>query len=241
MNKHTSNSSLSKNKIFRNVSILLGFAFITLNACNAPTNQNQKAATNGTLKVAAPNSNTLDYESFKKSIVDQKEVATASKLPEILYDALSINIFNYWKGTPWDFNGTTQIPQKGNIACGYFVTNTLTDLGFKIKRIKLAQVVSSEMINTLCVDIHRFSKIDQLQTYLDQQPDKTAFIIGLDFHTGYILKDASGSYFMHSNYIGNEGVIKEKILSSKALNSSKSFVIGNLSGNKNLLQNWKKD
>ena len=38
----------------------------------------------------------------------------------------------YWIGTVWDFNGVTRTPKQGAIACGYFVTNVLTDLGFKI-------------------------------------------------------------------------------------------------------------
>src|SRR5215212_694349 len=36
----------------------------------------------------------------------------------IVYDS----IIPYWIGTKWNFNGITEVPQKGSIACGYFVT-----------------------------------------------------------------------------------------------------------------------
>ena len=43
--------------------------------------------------------------------------------------------FEHWKGTPWDFNGTTRTPGEGAIACGYFVTTVLEQAGFKIERV----------------------------------------------------------------------------------------------------------
>jgi hypothetical protein len=138
----------------------------------------------------------------------------------------------------WNFNGDTQKPGEGRIACGYFVANTLADLGFKIQRTKLAQAVSSEMINTLCTDIHRFAAFEKLQKYLSVQPCQSVYIIGLDFHIGYILKDSSGLYFLHSIYIYNEGVLKEKVEESLALKSNKTFMIGSLTGNVKLLRDW---
>lgn len=182
-----------------------------------------------------------DYKDFLKSV--EKNIAELKNKPELekanfLYQLISEEIYDYWKGTPWDFNGTTRQPQKGEIACGYFITNTLTDLGFKIERVKLAQAVSSKMISELCIDIKRFSTVDQLEEYLNTQPNNSVFIIGLDFHTGYILKDSTGNFFLHSSYIHRQGVIKEKIRKSVDLNSSKSFMIGNLNYNKSLMQKW---
>jgi len=70
-------------------------------------------------------------------------------------------IFPYWYGTPWDFNGTTKRPNEGKIACGYFVTTTIQQMGFPINRIKLAQCASEEMIKNLVSkeNIFRFSQI----------------------------------------------------------------------------------
>lgn len=194
-----------------------------------------------TVKESIP---TVDYTSFKQAVLLHKgelKTATPDSIAAYLYTLLNKDIYGYWKGRPWDFNGRTQNPAEGAIACGYFVTNTLSDLGFKIQRTKLAQVVSSEMIKTLCVGIKSFSQLEQLRNYLAQQPDHSVYIIGLDFHTGYILKDASGTYFMHSNYINRSGVTKERIEESAALAHSKSFMIGSLSANTARLKQWVND
>lgn len=144
---------------------------------------------------------------------------------------INADVPNYWVGTKWDFNGTTRTPQNGTIACGYFVTTVLDDFGIKLKRIQLAQQVSSVMITTLCdsKSIKRFSKIEQVETYLNGRNKEEIFIVGLDFHTGFIIKDQSKLYFLHSNYIQKEGVVKEEIRNSRALLSSKSFMIGSVS------------
>lgn len=180
------------------------------------------------------------YKTFKNSVRENKIrlYGSLDTVTNYLFSLINEELYFYWKGTTWDFNGTTQIPQKGNIACGYFVTNTLTDLGFSIQRVKLAQAPSSEMIKKLCVDIHWFTKFEELQTFLDRQPGKSIYLVGLDFHTGYILKDSLQSYFLHSNYIKKEGVIKERIEESSALRYNKAFMIGSLSSNKRLLEEW---
>lgn len=131
----------------------------------------------------------------------------------------------------------TRQPNEGKIACGYFVTHTLSDIGFRIERARLAQVASGEMIRELCTNIKTFNRFDQLEKYLQTQPDRSVFIIGLDFHTGYIVKDG-GSYFLHSNYIAKEGVVKEPIQTSRALVRNKFFMIGSLSQNKRFINGW---
>jgi len=37
-------------------------------------------------------------------------------------------IFPAWSGTPWDFNGISQTPGEGEIACGYFVSSWHSNL-----------------------------------------------------------------------------------------------------------------
>lgn len=155
----------------------------------------------------------------------------AKEKQERFFTFINTDVPNYWMGTKWDFNGTTRTPQNGTIACGYFVTTVLDDFGIKLKRIQLAQQVSSVMIKTLCESksIKHFSKIEQVETYLKGRNKEEIFIVGLDFHTGFIIKDQSKLYFLHSNYIQKEGVVKEEIRNSRALLSSKSFMIGSVS------------
>jgi hypothetical protein len=182
-----------------------------------------------------------DYTAFKDSVQKHKRELASHPYEEIsdyFFRLINDDIYSYWEGTPWDFYGTTRTPKTGAIACGYFVTTTLEDVGLKIQRRELAECRSGDMIKVLCTDIHSFTAREKLQTWLKAQPKNSVFIIGLDFHTGYIVKDSANSYFMHSYYANNQGVIKEKVEDSPMLQYNKYFMIGSLTANKKLLEKW---
>ncbi|GEN77614.1 hypothetical protein [Chryseobacterium hagamense] len=80
------------------------------------------------------------------------------------------------------------------------------------------------MITKLCTDIRYFTKRQDLEKYILGKKKNQVYIVGLDFHT----RQNKDTYFIHSNYIHNEGVIKEPTKNSKALNASKTFMIGTL-------------
>jgi len=176
------------------------------------------------------------YPDFLKNL-ELDNLTTTRKL-ERFFSFVNNDIPKYWVGTKWDFNGTTRTPKEGKIACGYFVTNIISDFGMNIRRIFLAQQASSVLIDELCAkgSIQRFNSIDQVKQYLNKRKEKEVFIIGLDFHTGFVIKDDTNNYFLHSNYINQQGVIKEKIEESMALKSSNLFVIGSLTKNKSLFK-----
>ncbi|MDQ8141729.1 hypothetical protein [Chryseobacterium sp. CFS15] len=153
---------------------------------------------------------------------------TAEEKKSYLFKFINYDVPNYWMGTPWSFNGTSREPQKSTIACGYFVTNTLTDFGFDINRTYLAQQASSVMIKKLCKNIKYFSSREDLEKYILSENKNQVYIVGLDFHTGFITRDNKDTYFIHSNYIKNKGVVKELTQASQALNASKTFMIGTL-------------
>lgn len=201
-------------------------------------NTNQPIAST---KLNSRQKNIIPYPTFLKEVNTKRKQLKNSDWKTInnyLLTLLNNDIPAYWIGTKWDFNGVSSVPKEGTIACGYFVTNTLSDLGFRIQRVRLAQQASSLMIKTICVNTKTISGLSQLETYLNRQSANTIFIVGLDFHTGYILKTDSECYFLHSNYINKQGVVKEKIADSKALAQSKVFVLGNLSINRSLLKKW---
>lgn len=208
------------------------FVVIALMACQ--WDKSQKAN-------ATPKKDPAGYEAFKTSVTKHKSELSGkphSEVSRYFFHLVNDSLPAYWNGTPWDFYGMTRKPQEDEIACGYFVTNTLADLGFKIQRVKLAQVASGDMIKALCTDIKTFNGIKNFEAYMDRQPVNSVYIVGLDFHTGYIVKNAEGSWFFHSNYIKRKGVMKEKIGESAALAKNKFFMIGSLSGNKKLLGEW---
>lgn len=110
----------------------------------------------------------------KDSVID-----TARKF---LLNTIGNDVFPYWYGTPWDFNGHTKIPQQGAIACGYFVTTVLLDAGFNIPRIKWAQLASEVFIKKLASNnLQRFSNkpISEIEEYL-RNIEPGLYVVGLD-------------------------------------------------------------
>lgn len=159
---------------------------------------------------------------------------------ELLANVLVDSIFNYWYGTTWEFNGHTKTPRNGEIACGYFITTTMKDVGVSLNRFKLAQKASSEIIKKLCKSetIKMFSNLDKLKNYLSDVKNNEVLILGLDYHVGFVVKRNGKNYFIHSNYISSEGVIKEDLETSDAIRSSNIYMIGNVSRNDELILEW---
>lgn len=132
-----------------------------------------------------------------------------------------------WYGTAWDFNGTTQTPQTGKIACGYFVTTTLRDAGMNIDRVKLAQCASEQLVKTTCSGLQRFSNVP-LEKFVAAVREKGfgLYITGLDNHTGFIFNDGTEVYFIHSGVLMPRCALKEKALESATLRNSNYRVLG---------------
>lgn len=157
-----------------------------------------------------------------------------------LTESLFQDIFNHWYTTKWSFEGHTETPKQGTIACGYFVFTTLRDVGFNLNRYKLAQKSPEEEAKSIAcgTTIEKLQNVtkQELKKYFLKQKDGIYFI-GLDFHVGYIYKNNQEVHFIHSNYIDNKGVMKETIENSKAIVSSKYF-IASITHNDNLIKKW---
>lgn len=158
--------------------------------------------------------------------------STESAFAKFIIDSL----LPCWYGTLWDFNGTTQEPGNGSIACGYFVTTVLQDAGINLNRIKLSQCASEEMIKKLSHknSIIRFS--NQSLAVFDEkimQKEAGLYIVGLDFHTGFIYHNGEELYFIHASYAAPKIVRKEKVLESGVLAASKYKIIGKVNFNSN--------
>lgn len=225
---------------------LLVIIILALYACHTktslPPGPQQAAAT----AVQIPPS--INYDSCKRQVqlIKQQHKASWLKLPKaekekILVSAIAETIIPNWIGTKWDYNGTSEIPQKGNIACGYFVTTVLRDAGFKLARNKLAQCASEEMIMSMVQPkyVQRFSNasIDNFIKAIHSN-SIDLYIVGLDNHTGFIYNDGKETYFIHSTYVGTRNVQKELAGSSWVLNHSRYRVLARLSEDPALLDKW---
>lgn len=191
-----------------------------------------------------------NYKSLKSSIANQKRTirnrtdidqdAKIELVKDYMAQTLVDSIFPYWLGTEWDFNGYTETPRQGVVACGYFVSTTLRDLGIKLNRFKIAQMGASDIIYALCdkETVVKLSSVDKVNEYMRSVKENEILIVGLDFHVGFLFKKNNKNYFAHSNYIQMKGVEIELAENSMALSNSNLYVIGNLMKNEKMLIKW---
>ncbi|MBB4805748.1 hypothetical protein HNP38_001020 [Chryseobacterium defluvii] len=200
------------------------YFFFLLLLISAGCKKADEKSKNGTVSASHVDKTMPPYKEFISSV--QKK--TGKEKEEYFFKFINYDVPQYWIHTPWSFAGTSREPRKGTIACGYFVTNILSDYGFDINRVYLAQQASSVMIKKLCKDVKYFSKREDLEKYILNKDKNQVYIAGLDFHTGFITRENSDTYFIHSSYIKNKGVVKELTKNSQALNASQTFMIGTL-------------
>jgi hypothetical protein len=220
------------------------FLLLLLTACHQKDKQVNAAQLAAITTVSTP----INYDSCKKQILFIKQKSktnwaalTKEERETIFTRAVAETIMPNWIGTKWDYNGISEKPQQGNIACGYFVTTVLRDAGLNLARTKLAQCASEQMITTLIQPkyIQRFSNVD-MTVFIRaiQQQGYGLYIVGLDNHTGFIYNDNNQVYFIHSTFVGTRNVQKETAVASWVLKQSKYKVLGKLSADEKVLERW---
>ncbi len=191
---------------------------------------------------------TLNYDSCKQEIKKIKitnrtnwnNLSKTSK-EKIFTESIIATIIPSWIGTAWDFNGVTEIPQQCSIACGYFVTTVLRDAGLSLARIKLAQSTSEKMITSLVQSkyLQRFSNVP-IKKFIEniRQQGYGMYLVGLDNHTGFIYNDGNEIHFIHSTFVGTKNVQHEVAVNSWVLAQSKYKIIGKISSDEKVLEQW---
>ena len=149
-----------------------------------------------------------------------------------VFGKLVKEVFPAWYGTQWDFYGITATPKKGKIACGYFVTTTLMQVGFDIPRYKWAQLSAEGIIKqfTKESDIKRMrnAPVKAVDTYIKKGGDGL-YVVGLDCHVGFVCNSNDSITFVHSSYYEPEiGVMSQKLDSQNPLKDSKYRVFGKI-------------
>lgn len=210
---------------------IIPFLFLFI-SCNSKSSTNHSDS----VTLATPKEFDISYDSLKHRIqlerndLKRMEINTKGIAKEISMKNL-LALFPYWYGTKWNFYGTSEVPQQGSIACGYFVTTLLRDAGLNINRVKLAQQASSVIIQTVCdkENIKTFSDVknEDFFKYIKQQ-GKSMYVVGLDFHTGFIYFDGEEIYFIQSKYYDEVAVVKEVATESKVLLKSKFKMLGRI-------------
>ena len=235
--------------------MLRNFAILTLSLLFSCSSKANKQEDNVEIKeVTEVQQPSKSYSELKKEILETRDLfrkeyemnksnkesqdSIVSKAQKYLL-AISDDFFRSWYGTPWRFHGHSQTPKEGSIACGYFITTTLRDMGFNIPRIKWAQQASEYLIKKVSTDIRRFQQkpMKDVIAYMESKGEGL-YIVGLDSHVGYIYYINDKMSFVHANYYKPKiGVMSEPLIGRNPLNDSKYKVIGKVF-DKDMVRNW---
>ncbi len=149
-------------------------------------------------------------------------------------------LFGYWLGTTWALGAPqTKTPQSGKINCGTFVGRVLHDSGFVVKVKKLQRQPSQLIIKSFVGRgrIRKFSnaKMDKfLASVREMGPG--LFIIGLDFHVGFLLQTETDLRFIHASY-ETETVVNEDATTAMPITTSGYKVVGKILSPQNI-RSW---
>jgi|GEM_PF-1479191 len=158
-------------------------------------------------------------------------------------DHLVNRIIPHWYGTKWSFGGHTSIPKTGEIACGYFVSTTLRDMGINVNRYRLAQkspIDEARMIScgSEITTINAADTASAIQQ-LDQHTREGLYFIGFDEgHVGFLLKKEGELFLVHSNYLAPVAVCMQPIETSNVFKKFSVFHVVDISHNDLLIQKW---
>ncbi len=179
-------------------------------------------------------------EKYKESNSENERKEVLNNTKKYIFNTITNKMFPFWYGTKWDYNGITERPRTGKIACGYFVSTVMKHSGFMIERYKLAQQPSSLIIKTLALEssIKPFNNVKSIIEHL-KKGSNSIYVLGLDNHVGFIVKYKDKIKFIHSSYLDEKIVISENLSeASKTLKQSDVFIVGNVLDNVELLKKW---
>lgn len=188
-----------------------------------------------------------------KADSDQLRQSLGEKLRQghISFDQIKVEFTNHlvnkiiphWYGTPWSFEGHTAVPNQGEIACGYFISTTLRDMGLRLNRYKLAQQSPIDEAKIISCGSNIYSVVQDSPEKAFEEIDRLTreglHFIGFDTgHVGYLLKRQDQLFLIHSNYFSPGQVCMEPLKASRVFNSFSTFHLVDISNNDVLIQRW---
>jgi hypothetical protein len=165
-------------------------------------------------------------------------VSSVAEGRKLLHKALVDELMPRWTGTPWSFYGDAEAPGPEPVACGYYVSAILRDAGLRVERRKLAQQASEHIIQTFVPEarIRRFRDRTAKEVVAHVARRDGVWIVGLDFHVGFLVADGGRVEFCHSTFLDDMGALCEDPLRSDAF-VSRYRVVGELLGD-DVVQGW---
>jgi hypothetical protein len=204
----------------------------------------------------APGADQADYEHTRANIATLREQLAVRYLAaadqpsscevidaarRLFAAAVVDSLAPHWYGTAWDFHGTSAMPGEGSIACGYLVSTLLQHVGLRVKRYRLAQQAAERIVLSLSSPRHlrRFSNAPLARVVDDVRAwGPGLYVVGLDFHVGFLWQEDDGVWFIHASYCDPPAVLREEALTSVILASSRYLVVGKISADDELLRKW---
>jgi hypothetical protein len=147
-----------------------------------------------------------------------------------LVDAVG-QLTQHWLGTRWALGSPqTTLPQIGKVNCGTFVGRVLHDVGFNVEVRKLQRQPSQLIIKSF-VGKDRMRKFSNkpMKTFLAsvREMGPGLFIIGLDFHVGFLLQTSDDLRFVHASF-ETETVVNEDAATAMPITTSNYKVVGKI-------------
>lgn len=180
------------------------------------------------------------YQTKLDYVINKLKSSTTDSLnSEWFYFMMTDSVFPDWMGTEWDFNGISNTPGRGKIACGYFVSTTLKHIGFNLNRYKLAQEGASTVVDILCGKNKKQSVLESdIIKKLTELGNNRLYVVGLDYHIGFLAVENGQVYFIHSDYFKGK-VVREIATDSASFSDTNAYVYGELTNNQFLFTKWK--
>ncbi len=177
------------------------------------------------------------YKAAKNKAEKDAVIAEARSFLELALP----DLMSCWLGTPWDFNGTSETPGEGKVACGYFVATVLRDAGFKVNRYQLAREPSENIILSFLPRKELERRVGvSYESYADEVRKfrSGVRIVGLDTHVGFLVSGPDGFHFVHSSGSRPWCVVDEGEQEAEVLKRSNYRVHGSLTGNEEVIRRW---
>lgn len=175
-----------------------------------------------------------------KKLLNSKET---SKIGTQFEQFLVDEIIPHWYGTIWSFDGHTDRPLQGEIACGYFVSTTLQHVGVNINRYQLAQQrpeneAKSLAIGSEIIEVEGENSAENIALIKSKISDGICFVGLGRSHVGYLLKRKNELFFIHSSYFTPGTVTVELASKSPVFCAYTHYYIVELSNNEVFLKRW---
>ena len=140
-------------------------------------------------------------------------------------------LHQHWLGTRWGLGmPQTRVPHTGKINCGMFVARVLRDAGFRLNVWKFNRQTAADAIRSVASKrARRYFHDAPMDKFLARikKMGPGLFIIGLDFHIGFLRQTEDDLRFVHASYIDKK-VVDEPAASAIPIVTSRYRVVGKI-------------